>query len=228
MSGVGGDAAAVGAQLRLLPCGAGAVLAEVGSTAAATRLWAVARSALPPGLAVDVVPGARTVLFDGVTDLAALRRWLAGWHPGDEGPVTDVTRTVEVPTAYDGADLVDVARRWGMTRAEAVATHAGTEFVVAFCGFAPGFAYCTGLPAELAVPRLAEPRPRVPAGSVALADVFTGVYPSSSPGGWRLLGRTALTLWDPGAAPPATLVPGTRVRFVPVASLPTGHAAGRS
>src|SRR3712207_1571675 len=105
-----------------------------------------------------------------------------------------------------------------MTREGAFATHAGLLFVVAFCGFSPGFAYCRGLPERLAVPRLAEPRPRVPAGSVAVADVYTGVYPSASPGGWRLLGRTDRTLWDPAARQPALLAPGTRVRFVAVGS----------
>src|SRR3954452_234308 len=103
-----------------------------------------------------------------------------------------------------------------MTRADVVRTQSGTDFVVAFCGFAPGFAYCTGLPPERAVSRLATPRPRVPAGSVGLAGEFTGVYPTGSPGGWRLVGRTELALWRPGGEPPATLAPGSRVRFTVV------------
>jgi KipI family sensor histidine kinase inhibitor len=204
----------------VLPYGADALLAEVASTAAATGLYAAARAARAAGRieAVDVVPGARTVLFDGVADLAGLRRWLAGWRPDRVVPVAVPARTVEVPTRYDGADLSDVARLWDMTRDEAVATHAGLGYVVAFCGFSPGFAYCAGLPDRLGVRRLPEPRPRVPAGSVAVADLFTGVYPTASPGGWRLLGRTDLTLWDPAAPEPAVLAPGTRVRFVPVGS----------
>ena len=84
---------------------------------------------------------------------------------------------------------------------------------MAFCGFAPGFAYLTGLPAELEVPRLEEPRSKVPAGSVGLAGSFTGVYPRSSPGGWQLIARTEERLWDVGREPPALLAPGTRVRF---------------
>ncbi len=202
---------------RLLPYGEDALLAEVATTADATSLYAAALAERSAGRigAVDLVPGARTVLFDGVTDLAGLRDWLEEWRPGAAAGA-GTARTVEVPTRYDGADLADVARRWDMTREEAVATHAGSPFVVAFCGFAPGFAYCTGLPERLAVPRLAEPRPRVPPGSVAVADVFTGVYPTASPGGWRLLGRTDLVLWDPAAPEPAVLAPGTRVRFVPV------------
>jgi len=95
-----------------------------------------------------------------------------------------------------------------------VTTHTGTELVVAFCGFAPGFPYCTGLPERLAVPRLDSPRTRVPAGAVGLAGPFTGIYPTASPGGWRLIGHTDLVLWDTDRDPPATLVPGTRVRFV--------------
>ncbi len=206
--------------VRVLPYGADALLAEVASTAAATGLYAEARAARAEGRieVVDVVPGARTVLFDGVADLTGLRRWLAGWRPGGAVQAQERARTVEIPTRYDGADLEDVARLWDMTVDEAVTTHAGLRFVVAFCGFSPGFAYCLGVPDRLAVPRLAEPRPRVPAGSVAVADVFTGVYPAASPGGWRLLGRTDLTLWDPAASEPALLAPGTRLRFVPVGS----------
>jgi KipI family sensor histidine kinase inhibitor len=162
----------------------------------------------------EVVPAARTVLFDGVADLDRLAARLRDLEvpaalPTD-GPV------IEVPTRYDGPDLADVARAWDMTAAEVVQTHTATDFVVAFCGFVPGFAYCTGLPAERVVSRLPTPRKRVAAGSVGLAGEFTGVYPTVSPGGWRLVGRTDLTLWDPTAAQPATLAPGTRVRFVAV------------
>jgi KipI family sensor histidine kinase inhibitor len=162
-------------------------------------------------VASDIVAAASTVLFEGVVDVAALAGSVAGW---DLHPSASSGKLVEVPTTYDGQDLHDVARLWDMTRDEVVATHTGTDFVVAFCGFAPGFPYCTGLPERLAVPRLDSPRPKVPAGSVGLAGPFTGVYPSASPGGWRLLGRTELSLWEPDRDPPATLVPGTRVRFV--------------
>jgi KipI family sensor histidine kinase inhibitor len=120
---------------------------------------------------------------------------------------------VELPTRYDGEDLELVARYWGVGPDEVIERHTATEFTVAFCGFAPGFGYLTGLPAELAVPRLATPRARVPAGSVALAGRYTGVYPSASPGGWLLIGQTELTLFDVDADPPALLAPGTSVRF---------------
>ena len=161
--------------------------------------------------ASDIVSAARTVLFEAVDDVDALAASLPSWPTSGTSTTGDL---VEVPTTYDGEDLDDVAHRWDMTRDEVVATHTGAELVVAFCGFAPGFPYCTGLPARLAVPRLDSPRPRVPAGAVGLAGPFTGIYPTASPGGWRLIGRTDLVLWDVDRDPPATLVPGTRVRFV--------------
>jgi KipI family sensor histidine kinase inhibitor len=161
--------------------------------------------------ASDVVPAARTVLFEGVPDVSTLAGDLEHWQT-TAAPATG--SEVEVPTTYDGADLSTVAELWGVSPDEVVETHTSTEFVVAFCGFAPGFAYCTGLPDELAVPRLESPRSRVPAGSVGLAGAYTGVYPSPSPGGWQLIGRTDLPLWEVDRDPPALLVPGTRVRFV--------------
>jgi KipI family sensor histidine kinase inhibitor len=201
--------------VRLLRVGADALLVEVADTAAAMRVYDEAcRREVE---AVDVVPAARTVLFDGVPDVTRLEEDLAGWDAESEaGPVAGHGPLVEVPTVYDGPDLESVARQWRMSAREVVALHTSTEMVVAFCGFAPGFAYCTGPSLPRPVPRLEEPRTRVPAGSVGLADVFTGVYPSASPGGWQLVGRTDLVLWDASRQPPATLAPGTRVRFVEV------------
>ena len=196
--------------MQVLPAGSTALLAEPSDPADVASLYADLRRDVT---CRDVVPGARTVLLDGLADVEAARAYLAAWTPsgGDE---KHTARVVELPTTYDGEDLDDVARRWGMTRAEAVATHTGTEFVVAFVGFSPGFAYCTGLAPELAVPRLERPRPKVPAGSVGLAGEYAGVYPAASPGGWRLLGRTDAVLWDVTREAPALLTPGTRVRFV--------------
>ena len=198
--------------MRFLPVGADALLVEVDDTAAATALYdeALRRHVA----AVDVVPAARTVLFAGVHDVAALEREVAGWSVTPR-PAAG-RRTVEVPTVYDGPDLEAVARLWDMSMREVVATHTSCAMVVAFCGFAPGFAYCTGLPEERAAPRLESPRTRVPAGSVGLAGAFTGVYPTASPGGWRLVGHTDLLLWDDTRDEPATLAPGTPVRFVEV------------
>jgi KipI family sensor histidine kinase inhibitor len=198
--------------VRLLPAGPDAVLVEVGSAREAARLYAEVRAA---DLAVrDVVPAARTLLLDGIDDRDAVTRFLAGCDLGAENAPAPAQDPVELPVRYDGPDLDDVARHWGMTRDEAVATHTGTVFTVAFLGFAPGFAYCTGLPDGLAVPRLDSPRQRVEPGSVGVAGEFTGVYPSASPGGWRLLGRTDARLWQPDRDPPALLTPGDTVRFV--------------
>jgi len=196
--------------LQLRPFGPTAVLAEVADSAAARSLAAYARAARVG--ADEVVPGARTVLFDGVADPAVLAELLAGWTPD---AITERGALVEVPVVYDGPDIEDVASRWGTDVAGVVARHTSIEFVSAFCGFAPGFAYLAGLGEEHAVPRLASPRTKVPAGSVGLAGSWCGVYPSESPGGWRLLGRTDVRLWDPDRSDPALLAPGTRVRFVP-------------
>lgn len=203
--------------MRLIRVGRDALLVEVADTAEAMAVYDEARRR---GVAAaDVVPAARTVLFSGVPDPGRLEAEVAGWdlsRPGPSGLRADETPVVEVPTTYDGPDLDSVAEHWGLTTREVVRAHTAAEMVVAFCGFAPGFAYCTSPDLPGPVPRLAEPRTRVPAGSVALADVFTGVYPSASPGGWRLVGRTDLRLWDEGRSRPATLAPGTRVRFVEV------------
>jgi KipI family sensor histidine kinase inhibitor len=162
-------------------------------------------------VAAEIVPGARTVLLDGVP--AGTAELLATWdapHAAaiEEGPL------VEIATTFDGDDLPDVASRWDVTVEEAVDRLTGTAYVVAFCGFAPGFAYLRGLREQWSVPRLAAPRPRVPAGAVGLAGAYAGIYPAASPGGWQLVGRTAEKLFDVRDQPPARLTPGTRVRLV--------------
>ena len=195
--------------MHLRPVGRHAVLAEVGDAESALALAIWARSL--PVEAVEVVPAAETVLFDGVDDLAGLAAALRDWSPSGPGPRGEL---VEVPVTYDGPDLEFVAEAWRTDVDGVVSTHTDVEYVSAFCGFAPGFAYLAGLPERLAVTRLESPRPRVPAGSVGLAGAWCGVYPSASPGGWRLLGRTDATLWDQTREHPALLAPGTRVRFV--------------
>lgn len=160
----------------------------------------------------EIVPGARTVLLDGVPDVAALAARIAGWPPPPAAGTAEGEQ-VDVPVRFDGADLPFVASLWGVTVREVVDRLCATPLRVAFCGFAPGFAYLSGLPEELAVPRLETPRSRVPAGSVGLAGPYTGIYPTASPGGWRLVGRTDMVLFDVDRDPPATLTPGTRVRL---------------
>jgi allophanate hydrolase subunit 1 len=162
--------------------------------------------------ATDIVPGARSVLIDGVP--AGTESRLANWPEPDEAVIASGP-LVTLATVFDGADLADVAERWDLTAAEVVDRLVETPLTVAFCGFAPGFAYLRGLREEWSVPRLAAPRPRVPAGSVGLAGAYAGIYPTASPGGWRLVGRTAESLFDVRREPPARLTPGTRVRLVP-------------
>jgi KipI family sensor histidine kinase inhibitor len=193
----------------ILEVGGRALLAQVRDSAEARSLAAWARH-LRVG-AGEVVPAAATVLFDDVADPAVLRRLLAEWRPDAAAADGDL---VEVVVRYDGPDLAFVAGHWGTDEAGVVEHHTSVEFVAAFCGFAPGFAYLEGLAEHHAVPRMDSPRTRVPAGAVALAGSWCGVYPTASPGGWRILGTTDVPLWDPDRSHPALLAPGTRVRFV--------------
>lgn len=126
---------------------------------------------------------------------------------------------VTIPVCYDEAfalDLSDVAAIHGVTPAEVVRMHSGAAYTVRFLGFSPGFPYLAGLPHQLHTPRLATPRTRVPAGSVAIAATQAGIYPQSTPGGWRILGRTPLAVFDPLRPSPALLRLGMRVRFRPI------------
>ena len=137
----------------------------------------------------------------------------------DRTPVP-ASRLMEIPVRYggtDGPDLEDVAEHTGLSSAEVVTLHAGAEYLVYFLGFSPGFPYLGGMPVKLACPRLPSPRRHVPAGSVAIGGAQTGVYPLASPGGWRIIGRTPLRLFQPDASPPTLLEMGDRVRFRPVA-----------
>lgn len=193
-----------------------ALLIEVGSGAAAQALHAeLSRRRAEGSLRVaEIVPAARTVLLDGLDDPARRAAELAAAEIPFTPPRTRAA--VELPVRYDGPDLADVAAHWRVPEREVARIHAATEFTVAFCGFAPGFGYLTGLPGRYTVPRRATPRTAVPAGAVALAGPYTGVYPRSSPGGWQLIGTTEAVMWDHARVPAALLTPGTRVRFVPV------------
>jgi inhibitor of KinA len=123
-------------------------------------------------------------------------------------------REVEIPTHYDGPDLLETAERSSLSVEELVALHSDRVYRAFFLGFLPGFAYCGVLDPRIVAPRLVRPRERVPAGSVAIADGQTSVYPFDSPGGWRLIGRTDLRVFDAAKDPPALIRPGDRVRFV--------------
>lgn len=199
-----------------LPCGPEAVLLEPDDPQQLAGLVAALSGGAVPGVA-EVVPAARTVLvrFGSPRGLAAARpalEQLLATTPAI-APVPDPARTIEIATIYDGPDLTDVARLTGLGVAGVVAAHTGKPWRVAFGGFAPGFAYLTDGDPRLQVPRRAEPRPSVPAGSVGLAGEFSGIYPRSSPGGWQLIGRTTAALWDASREPPALLSPGLWVQF---------------
>ena len=199
---------------RYLPAGSHALLIELPDLAHTLDLLAALQAALLPGV-TELVPAARTLLvhFDpqqtGAPALrAAIDALKTGQRTGTHGA------RVEIPVRYDGADLAEVAALLGIPVAELIARHTGQDYTVAFCGFAPGFAYLSGGHPSLDVPRRATPRTKVPAGSVALAGTFAAVYPNETPGGWQLLGTTPLPMWDLGRDPPALLQPGMRVRFV--------------
>lgn len=203
--------------MRFRRCGDDAVLVEVGSLDEVDAVRAAVAAAELPGL-VELVPAARTVLVSvapGSNGLTRLRDVLAAADLAR--PPLRERREVRIPVRYDGPDLDLVARTAGMSVTDLVELHSGAEYSVAFTGFAPGFGYLTGLPEPLVQARLDRPRTAVPAGSVGIAGEFTGVYPRSSPGGWRLVGRTELALFDPHREPPALLVPGDLVRFEVVA-----------
>jgi KipI family sensor histidine kinase inhibitor len=196
--------------VRVLRAGDTALLIE---TDAPHPLHAAVHGLARPEI-LDVVPGARTVLVTARpgTDLNRLGAVLEDLTPPETTPGGG--EPLRIPVVYDGADLDEVASLTGLRREEVVELHRGGDYVVAYLGFSPGFGYLTGLDESLHVPRRDSPRTAVPAGSVAIAGPYGAVYPSSSPGGWRLLGRTALRLWDADRDPPSLLQPGTRVRFV--------------
>ena len=169
---------------------------------------------------LDIVPASRTVLIKlaGPRYQAPTRQRL-GKLRLDHAAVEDTTSPIDrqpditIDVVYDGADLDEVARLTGMDAAQVVAAHTETPWRVGFGGFAPGFAYLVGGDERLNVPRQSEPRTKVPAGSVALAGEFSGVYPRESPGGWQLIGRTDAVLWDVDRDKPALLTPGMWVQF---------------
>lgn len=203
---------------RLLPMGSDAVLVEVAGTQEVLTLGAALQEAPWRETVAETVPAARTVLVrvHDPRELPAVRSGLAELLAATEVGATtqeDGGEPVVLPVVYDGPDLAEVARLTGLDEAEVVRAHTGTSWRVGFIGFVPGFAYLVGGDPRLQVPRRSTPRTSVPAGSVGLAGEFSGIYPRSSPGGWQLLGRTDVLLFDEDRDPPALLRPGTTVRF---------------
>jgi KipI family sensor histidine kinase inhibitor len=170
----------------------------------------------PSGL-ISTVPAYGSLLcyYDpSATDAARLVAAISELegHLGGSVPPGSI---VDIPTRYDGPDLAGVALKTNLTPADIIDAHANREYLVYCVGFAPGFTYCGALPDRLAVPRLPSPRLRVSAGSIGIAGRQTGIYAVESPGGWNLIGRTAMRLFDPASDPPARFKPGDRLRFVP-------------
>ncbi len=217
---------------RLIPCGDSALLVSFGEAVDAAlnrRVHALAaavrtlRAAAPdrwgtpvPAYSSLLVPYDPLVLTAAEAE-AALAGLLAALPP--DLPEEDAEPPLTIPVHYggaDGPDLAEVAALHGLDPEAVVRLHTGAVYRVFMLGFAPGFAYLGPLPPSLVTPRRATPRTRVPAGSVAIAAEQTGIYPLATPGGWHLLGRTDLRLWDPDREPPALLRPGQRVRFAAV------------
>lgn len=198
------------------PCGTAALLLELDDLDEVLALYASLVDERPDGV-IDVVPAARTILVVVDPDVAALvdvERDVRQVRPGRDRRTAG--ELVELPVTYDGEDLAEVGSLLGCDPEEVVRRHTGQEWTVAFCGFAPGFGYLTADGGGWDVPRRSSPRTKVPPGAVALAGEFSGVYPRESPGGWQLIGRTDVVVFDIDRDPAALLRPGTRVHFVDV------------
>ncbi len=194
-----------------------ALLLECSDTSEVLAWTSTLRQAELPGV-LDIVPASRTVLLKlaGPRYQAPTRQRLSRLSPQRKDIAVspaDHGADVVIDVVYDGPDLVEVGRLTGLDAVAVIAAHTGTRWQVGFGGFVPGFAYLIGGDARLQVPRRDEPRTRVPAGAVALAGEFSGVYPRESPGGWQLIGHTDAILWDADRPEPALLTPGKRVQF---------------
>ena len=193
--------------------GDSALLVEVQDFHAAQRLREMLLARAFTGIR-ELVPGYRSLLIEAdplTADLAGIARRLP--QLTQQSMFLPAPRQQEIEVHYDGEDLEAVARATGLAVQEVIRRHAAAHYTVAFLGFAPGFPYLVGLDAALRVPRLKTPRTHVPAGAVAIAGEFTGIYPQATPGGWRLLGHTDACLFNPALALPALLAPGDQVRF---------------
>lgn len=212
---------------RIRPLAESGLLIELGEAvdpALVARVAALTSALAAAGLAgvLDLVPSYATivVVFDPVVaDPAVIATEVRRLALVTSAPPLNETRSIDIPVAYGGAhgpDLVRVAAHVGMEMDDVVARHCAARYAVACMGFAPGFGFLVGLPPELATPRRESPRTRVPAGTVAIGAAQTGVYSLETPGGWNLIGRTPLPLFDMKREEPALLQPGDRVAFRPI------------
>jgi KipI family sensor histidine kinase inhibitor len=218
---------------RMLAVGDSALLIEFGSEIdpeVNSRVYALAGQieASNNAAVIELVPTYRSLLVHYnplVSDYREMSSFLDDAVAGANELPASAARpnVIELPVVYggeDGPDLETVAEHAGLSTQEVIEIHAGTDYRVYMLGFAPGFPYLGGLDSRIACPRLKTPRTKVPAGSIGIAESQTGVYPNASPGGWQLIGRTAVKLFDPGATAanksPSLITPGSEVRFVPV------------
>lgn len=206
--------------LRFLPVNRNALLVELPNLDDTLALLTSLQRTPIAGVQ-ELVPAARTILVQfrpSATSAAQIAHDIASRNLGERAARSDVL--VEIPVHYNGEDLADVAQMLGISPEEVVRRHTGSEYMVAFTGFAPGFGYLVGGDPLFDLPRRSSPRTRVPAGSVALAGTFSAVYPQASPGGWQLIGVTDTPMWDLSRELPALLQPGYRVKFVDASTLP--------
>ncbi len=219
---------------RLYPMGDQALIAEFGEhidPALSARIAVLARQLResPPIGVVDIVPAYTTLALHydaaavgaGASPYDVLAETLGAWLGTQSAGTTAGDRVVEIPVCYGGEfgeDLEALARSHGLDVEAAIAIHSGTSYHVHMLGFVPGFAYLGGLDARLSTPRRDTPRARVPSGSVAIAGEQTAVYPLETPGGWQIIGRTPLQLFNPAASPPSLLNAGDTVRFKPISA----------
>lgn len=222
-------ATGIGYPLTVTPLAESAVLVRVGDgeevdpavVDTVTALTHAIERERIPGV-VDLVPAYATILIEfdpAETDNELIEAAVRRIAEADISGPDRETRTVIIPVAYGGEhgpDLEETASALGLAPDELVRLHSGADYRVACMGFAPGWAYLMGLPRELAIPRRHEPRTRIPPGSVAMAGGFTGVYPLETPGGWHLIGRTPLRMFDPNRSEPFLLQPGDHVKFAPI------------
>ena len=214
---------------RVVPAGDSAILIELGSEVdpeISSMVFALTDLIKDAGLNSDleVLPTYRSVLVYYDPLVCSYAEMFDAVNGAVEGLVEPISvnsslKIVEIPVVYggdDGPDLHFVADHAGITEDAVIGLHSGTDYRVYMLGFSPGFPYLGGLDERIAAPRLKTPRVLVPAGSVGIAESQTGVYPNAGPGGWRIIGRTSVTLFDVNSSTPSLITPATKVRFIPV------------
>lgn len=211
--------------MRFLPVSLTVLIVELKDLDETLALFASLEAETVDGI-VDIVPAARTLMIRFRPEILTAEGLAAAISTRDlSAKIAPSDMLVEIPVTYDGEDLKDVAELTGLSVSEVIERHTASEFTVAFSGFAPGFGYLVGGDPALQVPRRQSPRTKIPAGSVALAGAFSGIYPQASPGGWQIIGTTPLKMWDLTRDPPALFQPGYRVRFFDLAKRPQSSVA---